>query len=603
MSATRKNIYAAAPGTTRGKPVHVGGDPKGKNWLYACGSTVYIRNLKNPLECDVYTEHQFPVTVARYAPSGFYIASADTTGTVRIWDTTQKEHILKLELKPISGPILDLQWSGDSKRIVVVGEGKEKFGAVFLWDSGSTVGEISGHSKAITSCDMRQSTPLRIATGSEDFLVCWFEGPPFKFKKSEKEHSRFVNCVRFSPDGSKLVSVSSDKTGILYDGKTGAIVKKLSTNNAHSAGIYSASWSADNKRFVTASADKTAKIWDGESGEVLKTFNFSDNPQTEDQQLGCLWQGDEVVSINLNGDVTYLDLDNPNKPKRVTRGHNKSITALAVDAANNSFYTGSYDALLLKWDFNNGNTDAFNGKGHTNQVARLLVQGDNIVSCAMDDTVRITPLNSREYAAPIGVDAPAADIAVGLKDKNLVIAVTSAAVLVIRNKQVVHKTAVKYQASSVALSADETKVAVGGKDNNVYIYSLSGDKLTETASLKGHRGPLSSIAYSPDGKYLATGDHNRELLIWDASSNAVKANGLVFHTGRINSVAWSPDSKHVVTGGLDGAVYVWDVENSGKRVFIKDAHQGGVNVVAFYDNNTVLSGGQDCNIKSWAITY
>lgn len=56
--------------------------------------------------------------------------------------------------------------------------------------------------------------------------------------------------------------------------------------------------------------------------------------------------GDEVVSINLNGDVTYLDLDNPNKPKRVTRGHNKSITALAVDAANNSFYTGSYDALL-----------------------------------------------------------------------------------------------------------------------------------------------------------------------------------------------------------------------------------------------------------------
>lgn len=71
------------------------------------------------------------------------------------------------------------------------------------------------------------------------------------------------------------------------------------------------------------------------------------------------------------------------------------------------------------------------------------------------------------------------------------------------------------------------------------------------------------------GKYLATGDHNRELLIWDASSNAVKANGLVFHTGRINSVAWSPDSKHVVTGGLDGAVYVWDVENSGKRVFIK----------------------------------
>jgi hypothetical protein len=70
---------------------------------------------------------------------------ADSSGIVRIWDTTQKEHLCKLELKVrmscisiipshplkvLSGPISDLQWSDDSKRIVVVGDGKEKFGAV-----------------------------------------------------------------------------------------------------------------------------------------------------------------------------------------------------------------------------------------------------------------------------------------------------------------------------------------------------------------------------------------------------------------------------------------------------------------------------------------
>ena len=50
----------------------------------------------------------------------------DVIGNVRIWDTTQKEHILKIELKVISGPITDIQWSEDSKRVVAVGEGKEK---------------------------------------------------------------------------------------------------------------------------------------------------------------------------------------------------------------------------------------------------------------------------------------------------------------------------------------------------------------------------------------------------------------------------------------------------------------------------------------------
>lgn len=51
---------------------------------------------------------------------------ADSTGKVRIWDTTNKEHILKSEFTPISGAIRDLAWSPDSQKIVAVGEGREK---------------------------------------------------------------------------------------------------------------------------------------------------------------------------------------------------------------------------------------------------------------------------------------------------------------------------------------------------------------------------------------------------------------------------------------------------------------------------------------------
>ena len=51
---------------------------------------------------------------------------SDVSGKIRIWDTTQKEHLLKYEYQPLSGAIKDIAWSPDSKRIVVSGEGREK---------------------------------------------------------------------------------------------------------------------------------------------------------------------------------------------------------------------------------------------------------------------------------------------------------------------------------------------------------------------------------------------------------------------------------------------------------------------------------------------
>lgn len=54
------------------------------------------------------------------------VAPADVSGKLRIWDTTQKEHLLKYEYQPFAGKIKDIAWTEDSKRIAVVGEGREK---------------------------------------------------------------------------------------------------------------------------------------------------------------------------------------------------------------------------------------------------------------------------------------------------------------------------------------------------------------------------------------------------------------------------------------------------------------------------------------------
>ena len=137
--------------------------------------------------------------MAKYSPSGFYIASADKSGKVRIWDTVNKEHILKNEFQPISGPIKDLAWSNDNQRMVVVGEGREKFGHVFLADTGTSNGDITGQTRPINTVDFKPSRPFRIVTGSEDNTAAVYEGPPFKFKGTKNDHSRYCQ-VSYTPD-------------------------------------------------------------------------------------------------------------------------------------------------------------------------------------------------------------------------------------------------------------------------------------------------------------------------------------------------------------------------------------------------------------------
>lgn len=56
----------------------------------------------------------------------FFFQLSDASGKVRIWDTTQKEHLLKYEYNPISGKIKDIAWTEDSKRMAVAGDGREK---------------------------------------------------------------------------------------------------------------------------------------------------------------------------------------------------------------------------------------------------------------------------------------------------------------------------------------------------------------------------------------------------------------------------------------------------------------------------------------------
>ena len=162
-----------------------------------------------------------------------------------------------------------MQWSADSQRIVVGGEGREKFGHVFSADTGTSVGEIMGTSKPINSVDFKPSRPFRCVVASEDNSICYFEGPPFKWKRTLNEHDRFVNVVRYSPNGEKFASGGADGKLVVFDGKSGDKIGELGSP-AHTGGIYSLAWDPTSKMILTVSGDKTAKLWNVESNTLVR---------------------------------------------------------------------------------------------------------------------------------------------------------------------------------------------------------------------------------------------------------------------------------------------------------------------------------------------
>ncbi|KAJ3120923.1 WD repeat-containing protein 1, partial [Irineochytrium annulatum] len=346
--------YPPQPATVRGQAVHLGEDPKGVNFLYTNGRSVIIRNLENPAIATEYTGHSSHATVARDMGNLSSVAltncnaktMADVQGNIRIWDTTQVENILKTETRALSGRVNDLSWDFESKRLIAVGDGKDRFGHAFLFDTASSVGEISGHSKSINSVSIRPGRPLRAVTCSDDMTVNFYHGVPFKFNRSIKDHSRFVQCARFSPSGDHFATSGMDGKIFIYDGKTGDKVSELTGGDGtHTGGIFSISWSPDGASLLSCSADTTAKIWDVSAKKAVSSFGFSDAPGAiEDQQVGCLWSGKHIITLSLSGDINYLDRSSSSgRPARVVRGHQKAITALTVRPDKGTFVSGSYD--------------------------------------------------------------------------------------------------------------------------------------------------------------------------------------------------------------------------------------------------------------------
>ncbi|KAI9875457.1 MAG: WD40 repeat-like protein [Pleopsidium flavum] len=608
MSITAHGIWAASPSTTRGQPTQLSADPKGERIAYASNKSIFLRSIDNSAISTQYTAHTAQTTVARFSPSGYYVASGDVSGSVRVWDCVG-EGSTKGDYHIIGGRINDLAWDGDSQRIIAVGNGKERFGHCITADSGNSVGEISGHSSQINSVSIRQQRPLRAATGSDDTSIVFYHGAPFKFNTSLRgQHNNFVYGVAFSPDGANLVSVGADRKVCLYDGKSGEVKGQIGEGE-HKGSIFSVSWARDSKRFVTSSADQTVKIWDVEAGKVVQSWKMGEGASISipDHQVGVVWPAGRsdglILSLNLVGDLSYL-VEGSQKPVKLVQGHQKNITSLAANGHvghGETLWTGGIDGRISSWNAVNGVGENVDGESHTNYVSGMTAASEGqgrMYSAGWDDTLRVIDTSANTFTGgAIKLAGQPKGIATSGKTA---LVITNNELEMLQDGQKMGEKQLNFEPT--ALAASKTLIVVGGNDNIVHVYSPSLRTLEPVAELRESTSQISSLALSHDGSHLAVGAASGKIKVYKTDDWSTATDRWSSHTGRIASIAWSPEGTHAVSGGLDTNVFVWSLANPGLRIKATNAHKDGVNGVAWIDGgNKVVSVGADAAVKVWAV--
>jgi len=489
--------------------------------------------------------------------------------------------IVKGEYQIINGRINDIAWDADSQRIIAVGNGKERYGHAFTWDSGNTVGEISGHSAQINAVAIKPSRPYRAATVGDDFSLVFYHGPPFRFNSTARgNHTNFVRDVKYSPNGEFLVSVGADRNIVVYDGKTGEFVKKVGEGK-HEGGIHAISWVSDEK-FVTCSADGTIKLWNVSSGELLKSWDLE--RKLENQQVGVIATEKYIIALSFSGDLNYFTEDS-DIPVKTVRGHQKSITASTV--SDSKLITGSYDGRICKWDIKTG--EASYGEGHANLVSGLASTNDSVYSIGWDDKIK-----SLDGVSSSSIPGQPKSVSHSGK---IVAIVTEEALLAYENGEELFQ--IKLPTIATAVGASSSYIAVGSQNNTITLYSSSsGSKEFE---LPPTRAAPSYLSFSPNGEFLAVGEVSGKIILYNVEKKEIQTSRWVFHTGRINSISWNKDNNRVVSGSLDTNIIVYQVDKPIKNIKFLGAHKDGVNIVEWVGENEIISGGNDSTIKEWVI--
>jgi WD40 repeat protein len=327
------NILCAAAYSPDGSSlVTAGWDRTARTW-----------DLRNSAQAVVVLNHDDQVGTVAFSPDGSHLLTSSADGTARVWDVMTHAQIAMLRAD--HDAFNSAAYSPDGAHIVTASNDK----TLRIWDARTAVmlAVLTGPAEAMSAAYSPDGE--RVVGAFRTTIGVW-DTHKANLGIERSDHRDTISNVEFSPDGSKVLSASVDKTARVWDSRTLAPLLVL----PHSDFVNTAQFSSDGTRILTAENDSTARIWDARTGE----------------QIGVL------------------------------SGHHSSVYAAAISADGNRIVTGSSDRTVRIWDAHKAiQLAVFNGHDADLSAVAFSPDGAWVASASQDKTARI-------WSAAIGADFP-----------------------------------------------------------------------------------------------------------------------------------------------------------------------------------------------------